>query len=634
MSTLEAVFLGVVDTSWRAACLIVVVLGLRRWLRGRVAASVLFWAWLAVTLRLLLPVSVPAMWSPFNLAPWRHAHRDVAGSQAMRAEAPVIGGAAGDVVMRKAEVVGEEGAMRGRFGWTEWAALVWCSGLGLLVLARGFACGSFARRVRRTAQPVSPAVLPPDVVSLLDERGVQVLISEAVVAPALLGVFRPRILFPPGLLGRLSASEIRLIVAHELAHVERRDLLADAVLHLAVMVHWFNPLAWWAARAARDDCELACDERVTLRVSDDERESYGATLLRIAQLTTNGPGRRFGLGVVASKREIKRRIQMILSNAVFPRSRTLACAAVFAGITGLSFTSETTAQVAPAPALRPAATEPAAAPASAGGESSGIVYDATVDRLDHLFPTGVVATVNDRTITVAEVRQFIAPLISTYQREARTQEEFNQRLMLLQNSAIKDLVNRALLIRQFHDHREGEQAKRIPEEYVDNAIADELRERFNEDREKFLAYLRGRGVTLADYRREVEESIIYNYMRSQERKLAGATEKDRVKAEPSDKNIRLRIIQLTRSAGEADATLLEKANAILARFRNGESFEQLAREFDQSRRKARGGDWGWVGASDIKPQFQEIIMPLPKGEVSVPLLLPEGCFLLYVDDRR
>lgn len=635
MSALEAIFTAVIDTSWRAACLIVVVLGLRQWLRGRVAARVLFWVWLAVALRLLLPVSLPAAWSPFNLAPWRQDSGDQAIAPVAREAASVVGAVGEGSIVERPRAAAAGTVVLSNFRWTEWAALTWASGAVLLILARGFAYGALARRVRQTAQPAPAALLPPDVVNRLAAHRVEVVISDAVSAPALQGVFRPRILFPPGLIERLSASEIRLTVAHELAHAERRDLLADAILHLAVVVHWFNPFVWLAARAARNDCELACDERVLRRLSEGEGESYGATLLRIVQLTTPRLRPRFGLGVVTSKREIQRRIQMILSNPVFPRSHTLACVVVIAGITGLSFTSETTAQVSPAPTLTPAAPEPAAAPTAASGESSTIVYNATVDRLDHLFPTGVVATVNERTITVAEVRQFIGPLVPTLQREARTQQEFNERLMLVQNSAIKDLVNRAVLIRQFHDHREGEQAKRIPEEYVDNAIADELKERFNEDREKFLAYLRGRGVTLADYRREVEENIIYQYMRSQERKAAGkAAPKAESRAEPTDKNIRLRIIQLTRSADETDAALLAKANTILARFRGGESFDQLAREFDQGARRARGGDWGWVGASDIKPRFQEILMPLQKGEVSAPLLLPEGCFLLYVDDRR
>ena len=67
MNTVESVFRVVLDTSWRMACLILVFLALRALLRGHVAARVLFWVWIAVAIRLLVPVAVPAKWSPFNL---------------------------------------------------------------------------------------------------------------------------------------------------------------------------------------------------------------------------------------------------------------------------------------------------------------------------------------------------------------------------------------------------------------------------------------------------------------------------------------------------------------------------------------------------------------------------------------
>jgi bla regulator protein BlaR1 len=109
--------------------------------------------------------------------------------------------------------------------------------------------------------PPSPneAALLTDASRALEMDGVTLLISDAVKAPALYGAFRPRILFPPGFVAQLAPEELRLTLAHELAHVRRRDLFVDSMLHLAVVVHWFNPLAWIAARLARQDCEVACD---------------------------------------------------------------------------------------------------------------------------------------------------------------------------------------------------------------------------------------------------------------------------------------------------------------------------------------------------------------------------------------
>lgn len=254
------------------------------------------------------------------------------------------------------------------------------------------------------------------------------------------------------------------------------------------------------------------------------------------------------------------------------------------------------------------------------------------DRLDQLFPSGVVATVNDHAITVADVRLHVAPLLPVLRQEARSPEEFAGRLQLLHNSAIKDLVNRAVLIRQFRETRDGDLPRQVAPEQIDTYLADEVRERFGGDRARFLAYLRARNLTVRDYRREVEEDIIYRYMRAQERKLANRTSAP--PANPADQPVRLRIIQLTRTADATDASLLARAREIVARFHAGEAFAQLAQEFDQSGKRARGGDWGWIGAADLKPAFRESVMGLTKGQAAEPILLPEGCFLLYADDRR
>jgi peptidyl-prolyl cis-trans isomerase SurA len=631
MNLLEATLQGFLDTSWRASGLILLVLGFRRWIRAHLPARLLFWVWIAVAVRLLWPVSLPAAWSPYNLVslskiyeytpipPKWHEPAALEIAEPMLTGGPVL--PSSGVLTKKSNSAGE------------WAALIWVVGAAALLLSRVVASLRFARTIRHSASrpnAATSAVLT-EALKSFDARGVKVLVTNAVCAPALYGIFRPRILFPSGFLEKLSLSELRLTLAHELAHVRRRDLLADVLIHLSVAVHWFNPLVWLAARAGRDDCELACDEAVLCGVERSERESYGATLLRIAQLTSEGPTPRFALGVVTSKAQIKRRIQMIIADKSFPLSRTLLCAALSAAITGLSFTSELTAQIAnPDTAPFPNATT-AQTTAALESSAADIVYNPSVDRLDVLFPTGVVATVGDRSIAVADVRQYTAPLIPKLKADARTQDEFNGRLAILQNSAVKDLVARALLIRQFHDAKDGA-AKQIPGNYIDNSIADEISERFGGDRSKFLAYLKERGLKQRDYRKQVEEQIIYNYMRGQERKMAGTVQ--RVKSDSAERPIRLRIIQLTRADGESDAALLGRANEILGRFRNGESFEILARQFDESGKREQGGDWGWQGPPDLRSEFRDAVLALKKGEISAPILAKDSCLLFYAEDRR
>jgi peptidyl-prolyl cis-trans isomerase SurA len=245
-----------------------------------------------------------------------------------------------------------------------------------------------------------------------------------------------------------------------------------------------------------------------------------------------------------------------------------------------------------------------------------------------------VATVGDQVISVEEVRREMKPLISLLQRDARSQDEFNQRLNSLQNSAIQARISRVLLLKEFYNHKEGEEGKHIATDSIDNAMADRLREQFDNDQSKFLAYLQTRGLTMSDFRREVEEDIILSYMRSQERKLNPNLNAQRAQPGRQENQVHLRLIQLNRTAGATDAALLDKANVILARFKSGETFEALAGEFSEDSRRNKGGDWGWQGPADLKPDFSEKLFALKKGEVSAPIVTKEGCFLFYAEDRR
>jgi peptidyl-prolyl cis-trans isomerase SurA len=260
------------------------------------------------------------------------------------------------------------------------------------------------------------------------------------------------------------------------------------------------------------------------------------------------------------------------------------------------------------------------------------------DNLNLRFANGIAAIAEDKIITVDDVRREVTPLIPQLQRDARNEQEFNQKLEALQDDAIHNLIDRVLIIKDF----QKDDKKHVPASFVDNQIADQLTEQFDNDRSKFLAYLRARGTTMRDYRKEVEEDIIYNYMMHQQHKSQSIVSPVRIEQyykENKDKfyqddSVHLRLIQLARSPGETDGGLRGKAESILLRLRSGEKFEDLAKEYSADSRRAKGGDWGWQKRSDLKPEFSEPLFAVKKGECTDPVVTPEGCFLLYADDRK
>jgi len=264
------------------------------------------------------------------------------------------------------------------------------------------------------------------------------------------------------------------------------------------------------------------------------------------------------------------------------------------------------------------------------------------DKLDLRFANGIAAVAEDRIITVDDIRREIAPLVPEIQRSSKNEKEFNERLEALQDDIVQNLIDRVLIVKEFSKEKDGEQKKQIPASYIDNQISEILITQFDNDRSKFLGYLRSRGKTMRDYRKEVEEDMIYGYMRQQQRKSQSIVSPVKVETyykENQDKffredGVHLRLIQFRREEGETDQFLTDKANTVLNRMKAGEKFEDIAKEVSQDTRRSKGGDWGWQKRSDLKPELSEPLFALAKGEVTKPIIMPEGAFLLYVEDRR
>jgi beta-lactamase regulating signal transducer with metallopeptidase domain len=155
------------------------------------------------------------------------------------------------------------------------------------VLWTVYFCGSAAILIRwrlrweKVARAARNAQLAGEV------SGVKMLSSQSISEPGVFGVFRPVLLLPSGIEERLSRAQLEAVIAHEVAHVRRRDNLMGAI-HMGVeALFWFYPLVWWIGARLVDERELACDEEV-LRLGAD-RETYAAGIIEVCRLTVETP---------------------------------------------------------------------------------------------------------------------------------------------------------------------------------------------------------------------------------------------------------------------------------------------------------------------------------------------------------
>lgn len=104
-------------------------------------------------------------------------------------------------------------------------------------------------------------------------------VSAGDVGPASVGLFRPFIVVPHDFTRRCSALEQVLIIAHEQAHIDRRDAIANLLCAIFQCVFWFNPLCHLGARCFRQDQEIACDALI-MASHPHRRRVYAHALLK------------------------------------------------------------------------------------------------------------------------------------------------------------------------------------------------------------------------------------------------------------------------------------------------------------------------------------------------------------------
>ncbi|HEX7960565.1 MAG TPA: M56 family metallopeptidase [Terriglobales bacterium] len=139
--------------------------------------------------------------------------------------------------------------------------------------------------MRRNCRPVqwsrfdseTRAIIEPS----LRKRNIEILSSDALNVPTAIGFVRPGVIIPEKLLRELSASELKQVLLHELAHLSRWDDWSNLLLQLLKAVFWFHPAVWWINRRIALEREMACDDAVLAAAAD--RRAYALCLARLAE---------------------------------------------------------------------------------------------------------------------------------------------------------------------------------------------------------------------------------------------------------------------------------------------------------------------------------------------------------------
>lgn len=191
--------------------------------------------------------------------------------------------------------------------------VVWCWLCGCLIFM-GYGIMSYLRLEYRLHQK-DLSVMDMETEAEREARGVfqslrrrhiRLLTDSEIGAPFTVGIFRPVICLPEGLL----PFQREMVLAHETMHIRRQDNLLKLLAYVVRCVHWFNPFVWLAFRCFEEDMEVSCDEAVLRKLGYERRKEYAKTLLALSECGQDAGG---FYPVSFGRKNAKGRIRNVLS---------------------------------------------------------------------------------------------------------------------------------------------------------------------------------------------------------------------------------------------------------------------------------------------------------------------------------
>jgi len=306
---MSGLFLKVLNLSASASWMILAVLIFRTLLKKAPKwVSVLLWGMVAV--RLICPFSIE---SAVSLIPSAQVISPAVLLETPQIQTgiPAVDAAIGPWVQGAAVTVAPEKSVSAVKLLIRILSGVWAAGAVLLLVYTGISYWRLRRGV--------------DTAVLWKDGAYQ---SENVDAPFVLGVFRPRIYLPFG----MEEQKLCHVVAHERAHIQRKDHWWKPLGFLLLTVHWMNPLMWVAYVLLCRDIELACDEKVIKKLGSQQRADYTQALVACSIRRRRIAACPLAFGEVG----VKERVRSVM-NYKKPAFRIILLAVICCAVTAVCF---------------------------------------------------------------------------------------------------------------------------------------------------------------------------------------------------------------------------------------------------------------------------------------------------------
>jgi peptidyl-prolyl cis-trans isomerase SurA len=256
---------------------------------------------------------------------------------------------------------------------------------------------------------------------------------------------------------------------------------------------------------------------------------------------------------------------------------------------------------------------------------------------------GIAAIVNHDVVTISQVRDLIGARERSL-REIYSGAELENKLKEMRLSAIKDLIDRQLILQEFKKMQEKGAA--IPDYIVDDRIQAIIRQEFGGDRSAFVRTLQAQGYTLTQFKEIEREKIVIQAMRQQKvdndfvispTQIQAYYEKNKqAYATPEQVKLRMIVIREGSSGDIPDiGSKRELAEEIRDKVAKGAEFDRMAEMYSEDETTQQvGGDWGWIERNTLNEKLTNVAFALRPGEVSPVIPIDSTYYIVMVEAKR
>ncbi|MED4228145.1 M56 family metallopeptidase [Neobacillus cucumis] len=335
-SYLPRLFDWVIETSIMASILVALIIGVKILLRNRLTPRWHFLLWMILIVRLILPWSPDSSYSIYSILskcyekaisiqsqPVVSSENEttqettavVSGTRAFTEEEHLSAGSRQTTKKSKTEsTVPIEKQKEEPISLQTIALYTWLAG----VIGLGFVTYLINQKLNRYIQQ-QPVITDKRIVKIFEnckqsmsvQQSIPLLLAGKISSPTVLGFFRPRILLSNVYFSQLTDQQLQHIFYHELAHIKRRDVGVNWLMHSLLIFNWFNPILWFAYVWMREDQELACDAYALTFMEEEEKIPYGLTIISLLEHYSKNYQIPSLANLSRNKRILKRRIFMI-----------------------------------------------------------------------------------------------------------------------------------------------------------------------------------------------------------------------------------------------------------------------------------------------------------------------------------